>query len=241
MLNIKNASSIFAIAFALIFSSNQAFAEHRFCLQMGNGGGTGFLDSGPDLSFLYGYEGKFFHIGGGIQYNAGNFNMTEHFFFDLTTQKRVLQWTLLTGPLYHIGIPEKEIVIQDTFLCIAPKLVIIPSHTEIQLFGGVGGSAMTLRGIMKKAITLWDFNMIFGVTVSQKVGIVFISGSLATCSYFRYDFPLVPRISAEIDILCTEQFTFGYAAIFQFSEFAKDAHNTFFTDFYFQAVLKYVF
>ena len=225
----------------MILSSAQVFAEHQFCLQMGNGGGTGFADSGPDLSFLYGYRRRFFNTGGGIQYNAGDVNMAGHFFFDLTAQTRALQWTLLAGPLYHIGIPEKEIVIQDIFLCIAPRVEIIPSHTEIQLFGGAGGSAMTLFGIVEKAITFWDFNMIFGVTVSQQVGIVLFSGSLASCSYFRYDFPLVPRISAGIDILCTKQLTFGYAATFQFSEFLKDAHNTFFTDLYIRAVLKYVF
>lgn len=243
MLNIKARHTIFAASLVLfaVLSPNQAFAEHRFCLRMGNGGGTGFVESGPDVSLLYNYEGRFFHTGGGIQYNAGDINLAGHFFFDLNLQTKTLQWKLSAGPLYHIGFPEKEIINQDIFLCVAPKLFILPSRTEIQLFGGVGASGMTLHGVVKKAMTFWDLNMFFGLSVSQQVGIVRFSGSLSTCSYFRYDFPCFPRISAGIDILCNEQWTFGYAAIFQFSELGINCHNTFFTDFYIQAALKYVF
>ena len=243
MLNIKARHIIFAalLVFCAVLSSNQAFAEHQFCLRVGNGGGTGFAESAPDVSFLYNYEGRFFHTGGGIQYNAGDINLSGHFFFDLNLQTKALQWKLSAGPLYHIGFPEKEIVNQDIFLCIAPKLFILPSRTEIQLFGGVGAQGMTLHGVVKKAMTFWDFNMLFGFSVSQQVGIVRFSGAFSTCSYFRYDFPCIPRISAGIDILCNEQWTFGYTAIFQFSEFMPNCHNTFFTDFYIQAALKYVF
>lgn len=229
------------IALCATISAGSAFAENQFCLRMGNGGGTGFLDSGPDMSLLYNYKGRFLHAGGGIQYNAGDVNLAGHFFFDLNKQTGLLQWTLSTGALYHIGIPEKEIVGQDIFLCVVPKLMILPSRTEIQFFGGAGTSALTLHGVLEKPMTFWDFNFLFGFSILQQVGIVRFSGALSTCSYFRYDFPCVPRISAGIDILCTEAWSFGYTAIFQFSEFGRNCHNTFFTDFYIQAALKYVF
>lgn len=243
LMNITLSQKIYVILLVLcgIFSATPVFAKNEFCLRTGNGGGTGFADSGPDISLVYEYEGRFFHTGGGIQYNSGDINLTGHFLFDWNVQTKVLQWTLSAGSLYHIGIPAKEIINQDIFLCFAPKLLILPSHTEIQIFGGVGASAMTLHGVIKKAMTFWDFNMVFGFSVSQQVGIFRFFSSLATCTYFRYDFQLVPRISTGIDISCTKSWTFGYAMIFQFSEFSRNCQNTFFTDFYIQAALKYAF
>lgn len=240
--SMKTRSAIFATLFVFcsVFSAASAFAENQFCLRMGNGGGTGFVDSGPDISLVYEYSKHFFHAGGGIQYNAGDINLTGHFLFDLNAQARRLRWTLSAGLLHHIGIPEKEIVRQDIFLCLAPKLMIFPSHTEIQLFGGAGGAAMTLHGVVKRAMTFWDFNVFFGFSILQQVGIVRFFCSLATCEYFRYDFPCIPRISTGMDILCTKSWTIGYAVVFQFSEFEANCHNTFFTDFYLQAALKYV-
>ncbi|MDE5899375.1 MAG: hypothetical protein K2H09_08965 [Treponemataceae bacterium] len=191
------------------------------------------------MSLTYGHEGKFFHAGGGIQYNAGDINLTGHFLFDLNAKTRLFQWTFSAGPLHHIGFPEKTVVGQDVFLCLAPKLVVLASRTEIRLAGGAGISAMTLHGVIKNPMTFWDFNAFFSAAVSQQVGIVRFSGAFATCSYFRYDFPSVPRISAEIDILCTESMTLGAAALFQCSEFAKKCQNTVLTDFYIQAVVRY--
>lgn len=213
--------------------------ENHFTLRVGNGGGTGFEGIGPDLSLVYVRDGRFFHGGGGIQYNAGTVTMTGHFLFDLTLRSRYVAGTISAGPLYHVGFPGKTVVTQDIFLCLAPKLVVLPSRTEIRLAGGVGGSAMTLHGVVKSPAAFWDFNTFFGAEVAQSVGIVRLSGAVATCSYFRYDFLLVPQISAGIDVLCTDSLSFGVSAVLQYSEFATNCQNTVLTDVYMQAVVRY--
>ena len=206
---------------------------------MGNGGGTGYRTVGADVSLVYVRDGRFFHGGGGIQYNAGDVNLTGHFFFDLNMRTGLFDWTVSAGPLYHVSFPGKSVVGQDIFLCLAPKVVVLPSRTEIRLAGGVGGSAMTLHGVVKNPVTLWDFNAFFGAEIAQSVGIVRLSGGLATSSYFRYDFLVVPHISAGIDVLCTDTLSLGVSTVFQYSEFASNCQNTVLTDFYIQAVVRY--
>lgn len=231
------------IAFcAVLLSAAPFFAgESRFWLRMGNGGGTGFRSGGADtdISLSYGYDGRFFRAGGGFQYNAGVFGLTGHFLCDLSVQFKQVRFAFAAGPLYHVGFPDKQIVMQDIFFCLAPNLVILPSRTEIRLFGGAGGAAMTLLGGTARPTMFWDFNAFFGVQVFQRIGIVRLHGAAATCSYFRYDFPIVPRISCGVDILCTRSLSLGILTTLQYSEFAK-GFNMVLTDFYVQAAIEYV-
>lgn len=231
-----------AVVFSAVFLFAAPFfaGENRFCLRMGNGGGMGFQNGGADISLVYEYEGRFFRAGGGVQYNAGDINLTGHCLFDVNAQFNTIRWTCSAGSLYHVGFPEKKSVMQDIFFCLAPKLEILPSHTEIRLFGGAGCAAMTLHGGAARPQTFWDFNAFFGAQIFQRIGIVRLQGAVATCSYFRYDFPIVPRISCGVDILCTRSLSLGILTTFQYSEFAENCLNTVLTDFYVQAAIEYV-